>query len=220
MGQRLEECGTVPVLLRHIVEWYEPGFLPKWRIFCQDRRDLPNDAINWREPSTVWNSRPLICFMSETDFMENGAQRPPAQVGFRYFLPMWSFPPATIHTNHENITFGMDLTHIDREQTEKDALQTQCPIVCFAASTVMQGMGVNASRTLLPSSDVEGTRRERTYCPSTFHYAYSYDTPSKYSDILAQHGGKPMLACESDRDWRLPRDQGKARLHCALLSGR
>ena len=51
------------------------------------------------------------------------------------------------------------------------------------------GYGVIASTTLLPSADVEGSRRERTHCPSTFHYAYSYDTPSKYSDILAQYGG-------------------------------
>ena len=134
--------------------------------------------------------------MLEMDFLEKGAQHPPEEVGFRNFPPMWSFPPATIHNNHENIAFGMDSTHINPQRTEKDALQAQCPIVCFKASTVMQGMRVIASRTLLPSSDVEGVRRKRTYCPSTLHHAYSNDTPSKYSDVLAQHGGKPMLAHE------------------------
>ena len=31
-----------------------------------------------------------------------------------------------IHGNDENITFGMDLAHIDVEETEKDAIQAQC----------------------------------------------------------------------------------------------
>ena len=123
-----------------MLEWNKPGYLPKWRIFCQDRRDLPNNAIHWREPSTVWKAWRMIGFMSETDFLEKNAQHLPQEVGFRNFPPMWSFPPPTIHNNTENITFGMDLTHIDEQQTEKDAIQAQCPIVCFKASTVMQSM--------------------------------------------------------------------------------
>ena len=142
MGQRLEERGTVPVLLRH-------GRMVRAWLLAQVENLLPrpsrlaNHAIHWREPSTVWISWPLIGFVSDTDFVENGAQHPPEEVGFRNFPPMWSFPPATIHGNHENITFGMDLAHINPEQTEKDALQAQCPIVCFKASTSteMQDMG-------------------------------------------------------------------------------
>ena len=41
----------------------------------------------------------------------------------------------------------MGLTHICPTQTEKEALQAQCPIACFKASTVLRGMGVIASRT-------------------------------------------------------------------------
>ena len=43
---------------------------------------------------------------------------------------------------------------------------------------------------------LQGDRRERTYCPSTFFYAHSYVTSCKYSDILAQHRGNPVLAHE------------------------
>ena len=90
----------------------------------------------------------------------------------------------------------MDVTHIDENQTDKDATQAQCPIVCFKASTVLQSTKIVASRTIVPpSSDVQGGKRERTYCPSTF-LLWVYDTPAKSSDTLAQHGGMPMLAHE------------------------
>ena len=60
----------------------------------------------------------------------------------------------------------------------------------------MQSKGVIASRTLLQSSDMEGARQARGYCPSTFYFAYSYNTPCKYSDILAEYGDNPMLTHE------------------------
>ena len=90
----------------------------------------------------------------------------------------------------------MDVTQIDPNNSETATHQAQCPIVCFKASTVFQGMGVIASRTLLPSADVEGQRRQRTYCPTTFNTADSYDTPSAYSDQLARHGSRSLLAHE------------------------
>ena len=55
---------------------------------------------------------------------------------------LWSFPPSTINNSTENITFGMDVTNIDENQTDKDAIQAQCPIVCFKASTVLQSMWI------------------------------------------------------------------------------
>ena len=86
----------------------------------------------------------------------------------------------------------MDLNHIDPGNNETGTLQTQCPI-CFKTSTVIQGMGVIASRALLPSSDVEGQCRKHTYCPSTFNTADSYNTPALYSDQVAQHGAPTFL---------------------------
>ena len=112
------------------------------------------------------------------------------QVGWRNFPPMSSIPPGVLRDLTKNIIFGTSLTHIDEgnRNCETEALQAQCPIVCFKASTVLHGMEAIASRTLLPSTDKEGERRQRTYCPTTFNYADSYDTPGAYSDQLAQHG--------------------------------
>ena len=49
--------------------------------------------------------------------------------------------------------FGMDATHLTKENPHaKDALISQNPIVVFKAATVLQSLGMVASRILLPSS--------------------------------------------------------------------
>ena len=63
---------------------------------------------------------------------------------------------------------------------------------------VLEGLGVIASRTLLPNTDKEGERRHRPYCPATLNCADSYDTPGEYSDQLAQHGAPALLAHERE----------------------
>ena len=72
----------------------------------------------------------------------------------------------------------------------------QCPILVFKASTVLQSLGIIASRTLLPSSDTQGDSRERTYCPTTWNYAYGHHTPNDYSDALFEKGAPAILAHE------------------------
>ena len=110
---------------------------------------------------------------------------------------MWSSPPTAVKGNHDNITFSMDSSYFcDNPTDTKDALFAQCPIVVFKASTVLQSLGIIASRTLLPSSDTQGESRERTCCPTTWDYAYTYDTPSKYSNALFEKGAIPILAHE------------------------
>ena len=110
---------------------------------------------------------------------------------------MWSHPPTAVNSSSGNTTFGMDVTHFcDTPTTSKDALLSQCPIVCFNASTVLQSVGRIASRTLLPSSDVQGESRERTYRPTTWYYAHAYDTPAQYSDALFEKGAPAILAHE------------------------
>ena len=134
--------------------------------------------------------------MADTD-LQAPTGKLPEEVGFRDFHPMWSFPPAAVKSNHNNITFGMDSTHFcDNPTHTKDALCAQCRIVVFKASIVLQSLGVIASRNLLPSSDVQGESRERAYFPTTWDYAYTYDTPSKYSDALFEQGALPILAHE------------------------
>ena len=101
------------------------------------------------------------------------------------------------NSKHDNISFGMDTTHFCENPTNtKDALIAQCPIVVFKASTVLQSIGIIASRILLPSADTQGETRERTYCPTTWNYAYGYHTPTEYSDALFEKGAPAVLAHE------------------------
>ena len=79
---------------------------------------------------------------------------------------------------------------------DKDALVLQSPIVVFKAATVLQSLGIAASRIVLPSSDVKGGKKNRTYCPATWTYAYLYDTPSSYSDLLRKEGAHSLLSHE------------------------
>ena len=138
----------------------------------------------------------MIGCMSDTDF-KDFAGNLPAEVRFRHFPPMWPYPSTAVNNSTDNITFGMDATHLCVNlTTDKDALIAQCPIVCFKASTVLQSMGTIASRTFLPSSDVQGELRECTHCPTTWLYAYAYDTPAQYSDALFEKGALPILAHE------------------------
>ena len=110
---------------------------------------------------------------------------------------MWSYPPTAVNADYENITFGMDASHIcANPKHSKDALVAQCPIVVLKASTVLQSLGIIASRILLPSSDTQGEARERTYCPTTWNYAYGYDAPAQYSDSLFESGAPAILAHE------------------------
>ena len=137
----------------------------------------------------------MIGMLSETDFMENNAQSRPAQVGWRNFPPMWSVPVSIYRSYNENITFGLRVDHLDNGNYEFHACQSTSPnVVCFKASIVLQGLAVIAPRQLQPSSDVEGERRKRTYCPTTYEGATSYYSPGQYSDQLADAGVPAILA--------------------------
>ena len=61
---------------------------------------------------------------------------------------------------------------------------SQSPIAVFKASTVLQSLGIMASKILLLSSDVKGGKKNRTYCPSTWNGAYTYGTQAEYSGQL------------------------------------
>ena len=91
--------------------------------------------------------------MAEVDFRDQ-AGKIPEEVGFRDFRPMWTYPPTAVNSKYDNITFGIDTS----------PLIDQCPMVVFKASTVLQSLGIIASRILLPSSDTQAETRERTYC--------------------------------------------------------
>ena len=130
-----------------------------------------------------------IGFMAESDFEDRTV------VGFADFNPMWPFSIMDVSSNYENITFGMEASHIKKNPPNpKDALISQNPIVVFKAATVLQSLGIIASRVLLQSSDVAGEKKDRTYCPTTWNYAYQYDTPATYSDQLREKGAASLLS--------------------------
>ena len=94
-------------------------------------------------------------------------------VGFKHFNPMWSFPTTSVYQTWDPMTFGMAPWHLV-EETEhaKDALVSQSPIVVFKSCNMLQALGIIHSRIILPSSDSKGEKKEKTYCPTTWNYAY------------------------------------------------
>ena len=177
---RAREDATPFQYFLNMIDWNYPNYLPRWRIFVENCDNLPKNTLRWKEPSTIWKGHPAIGFMSDTDF-KNSKRQSSCRSWFST-LPSH----VVLSTCTENISFGMDVTHIrENAETDKDALIAQCPIVRFKASTVMQRMRITASRTILPPSDVKAGSRERTYRPSTYHYGYGYDTPTECSDTLS-----------------------------------
>ena len=119
-------------------------------------------------------------------------------VGFKHFNPMWSFPSTSVYQNWDPITFGMPAWHLTDDQShDKDALVSQSPIVVFKAATViLQSLGIISSRIILPSSDVKGEKKNKTYCPSTWNFAYQYHSPAEYADMLRDAGASSLLSHE------------------------
>ena len=149
----------------NIIESTFANYLPRWRVFVENCDGLPKNTLRWKAPSTVWKGHPVIGFMSETDFKDSAGNLP-EEVDFDAFHPCGPYPPAAVNNSTDNISFGMDVTHFcENPKTDKDALIAQCPILCFKASTVLQSMGIIASRTILPSSDVQGGSRDTDILP-------------------------------------------------------
>ena len=61
---------------------------------------------------------------------------------------------------------------------------------------MLQSVGIVGSQIVLPSSDVKGGKKNRTYCPTIWNYAYIYDTPATYSDFLRKKGAHSLLSHE------------------------
>ena len=116
---------------------------------------------------------------AETDFDDL------ALVGLKDFNPMWTFP-RQLHEPElgAHLLWHGSLSSQRESGHERDALVSQSPIVVFKAAMVLQSLGIIASRIVLLGSDVKGGKKNRTYCPTTWNYAYIDDTPASYSDQL------------------------------------
>ena len=59
---------------------------------------------------------------------------------------------------------------------------SQSPLVVFKSRNMLQALGIIYSRIVLPSTDVKGETKGKTYCPSTWNYAYQWEYAAKYAD--------------------------------------
>ena len=165
--------------------------IPRWQIFVEQEETVDNQLVHWQSPSTIWEGRPVLGFMAETHL------RDLKTVGFKNFNPTWSFQLLQSIKLGIKVTFGMPAYHLtDDTEHDKDALVSQSPIVVFKAATVLQALGIIHSRYILPSSDVKGDKKNKTYCPSTWNHAYQYQSPVDYSDMLRDAGAGSILSRE------------------------
>ena len=88
---------------------------------------------------------------------------------------------------------------VDSTDRSKDALVSQSPIVVFKSCNMLQALGIVYSRIVLPSSDVKGETKSKTYCPMTWNYACQWKYASEYADLflsLRQAGASSLLCQE------------------------
>ena len=196
MDSRLARSSKVPVLATHFSKSPTRTTFQKWQILVGRDDDFPRMILKWRYPSTVWDGNPVLGFMAESDFTD-GQGKPLQEVRFADVKPMWSYPPTAVSSNYDSIAFGMGASHLRKDPPHaKDALTAQSPIVVVKAATVLQSFGIIASRILLQFSDTQGVKKNRAYCPMTWNYAYEYDAPARYSDLLREQGAPALLAHE------------------------
>ena len=165
-------------------------YIPRYQIFVQQEEEVDKLVQHWMEPSTLWDGRPVIGFMADSylDDLET--------VGFKHFNPMWKFPTTSVYQNWEPMTFGMAPCLVDSTERSKDALVSQSPIVVFKSCNMLQALGIVHSRIVLPSSDVKGETKGKTYCPTTWNHAYQWEYAAKYADLLRQAGASSFLCQE------------------------
>ena len=146
--------------LMQILQVQVDNYIPKWQIFVEQEETAQKQVVHWLSPTTIWEGCPVLGFMAETYL------RDLSTVGSKHFNPMWSFPSTSVQ-NWDPTTFGMPAYHlIDDASCGEDVLVGQSPIVVFKAATVLQALGIIHSRIILPSSDLKGEKKNKTYSPS------------------------------------------------------
>ena len=61
---------------------------------------------------------------------------------------------------------------------------------------MLQALGIVYSKIVLPSSDVKGETKGKTYCPTTWNYSYQWQYAAEYADLLRQAGASSLLCQE------------------------
>ena len=117
------------------------------------------------EPITLWDGQPVIGFMADSylDDLQTG-----------WFQALQSHVDTS---NYRSLPELGTIRHgpfhlVDTTERSKDALVSQSPIVVFKSRNMLQALGIVYGRIVLPSSDVKGETKGKTYCPTTWNYAY------------------------------------------------
>ena len=160
--------------LMQILQAHFGDFVPRYQIFMFDDSKIYGRILQWQEPTTVWDGKPVLGFMAET-FLDDLSV-----IGFKDFNPMWTFPTTSVNQCWEPMTFGMPPWHLSDEvqadkQKSKEALQSQSPIAAFKACNMLQALGIAYSKIVLPSGDSKGEAKQRTYCPTTWSHCYQWE---------------------------------------------
>ena len=192
---RLEDAGKFQYLMQ-ILQAHYGDYVPRYQILMFDDAEIYGPCLQWQEPSTIWDGTPVIGFMAET-YLDDLSS-----ISFKDFNPMWTFPTTTVSQCWDALTFGMPPWHISKDEERnksvlKDAVQSQSPIAAFKSTNMLQALGIAHSKIVLPSGDVKGAEKKRTYCPTTWSHCYTWEYAAQYADQLRQAGASPLLSKET-----------------------
>ena len=126
------------------------------------------------------------------------AGRRSRQARLKHFNPMWTFPDYCYlsELGADDIRYGPLGIQSIIQIVPKMHWSVNHPLlypshaICFKHSVIVY------SRIVLPSTDVKGETKGKTYCPSTWNYAYQWEYAAKYADQLRQAGASSLLCQE------------------------
>ena len=81
----------------------------------------------------------------------------------------------------------MKVDRWNKGQWDPIACESRTPIVAFKASTILQGLGMMASKQFLVSGATVAQLKQRTYCPSIDQYTEEFFAPHRHTNSGLQH---------------------------------
>ena len=70
------------------------------------------------------------------------------------------------------------------------------PLLSSSHAICFKHWALSIAALVLPNTDVKGETKGKTYCPSTWNYAYQWEYAAKYADQLRQVGASSLLCQE------------------------
>ena len=92
--------------LMQILQAQYGDYVPRYQILMLDDSKIYGPCLQWQEPSTIWEGKPVMGFMAET-FLDDLSS-----ISFKDFNPMWTYPTTAAYQCWDALTFGMPPWHI------------------------------------------------------------------------------------------------------------